>query len=98
MNFEGKGPREVNGANIIPLRGRRKKRRVKRTREESRANNDIIGVVVGTTGLDLEYTEAVGADRLRSEHVDTMNQEEENDTRSMAANIREGGWMIHQRR
>ena len=37
-------------------------------------------------------------DRLRSEHVDTMNQEEENDTRSMAANIREGGWMIHQRR
>ena len=27
-------------------------------------------------------------DRLRSEHVDTMNQEEENDTRSMAANIK----------
>ena len=31
-------------------------------------------------------------DRLRSEHVDTMNQEEENDTRSMAANIK-GGWV-----
>ena len=61
LNFDSKGPREVNVADVVALGGRRKNRRVKRLREESRTNNDIIAVVVGTTGLDLEYTEAVGA-------------------------------------